>query len=405
MILRLTTTDVAHGGYCVARHDGIVVFVSGAAPGEVVEAEVVGQRSRQWYARVTHVEQASPDRVVHPWPLSQRTGVGGMDLGHVSVDFGREWKRRVIQAQLARMARLDVDLEVEAAPGDAEWNGLAWRTRVDFRVDDGGRLAMSAAKSHTLVAIDSMPLAHERIQAELASALAEGQADVNPGDTVSYTYASGSGLARRVRAARDSRWGARTSPGPASFVTETVRTPYGNWEYRVSVDGFWQVHREAPSTLVTAVLDAVGDVDGPIWDLYAGAGLFTVPLASRGGGPVTAIEGSAGAVADLRRNAAELDVQGLAGDVGQVLRQMDRPQADVIVCDPPRFGAGQAVVEQMVRLDPRAIVYVACDPAALARDLGLLMSAGYDVAGIRAFDLFPLTHHVECVARLVKPGR
>jgi len=392
MIIELNPTDVAHGGYCVARHEGIAVFVTGALPGERVRAEVTAQRSKLWYARVREVLQPSPDRIENIWPEAENAGIGGADLGHVSLEAGRRWKARVIEAQMLRLAHLPVQVEVEQAPGDDGRAGLAWRTRVTLQVDESGTLGMYAAKSHEIIPVTSMPLAHEEIQEAISRDLATPRRP--GGGTRSYVRASHSGLT-----VLDHRPG-RTDP--VGTVREQVATRYGTFSYEVAADGFWQVHRSAPQVLVEAVMDAVSDSRGPVFDLYAGAGLFSVPVAQRGSGPVTAIEGSASAVRNLWANTEGLGVDCRVGDVTKVLSGITPAGHGVIVCDPPRSGAGARAVAQMERIGADRIVYVACDPASLARDVADFRARGYHLASLRAFDLFPMTHHVESVAVLTR---
>ena len=392
MIIDVTTTDVAHGGYCVARYEGRVVFVTGALPGERVEVEITEKRSKMWYGRVVEVLDPSPGRVPHIWPLAERTGVGGVDLGHVSLEAGRRWKARVIDTQMSRIAHLSAHVVVESAPGDDARHGLAWRTRVTFQVDSSGRLGMYGAKSHAIYPVDGMPLAHEDIQAALAADIGREFSEL-AGGTRTYVRPSASDLVTVDRVADERR------PNPQN-VTERVRTPHGEWTYEVAANGFWQVHREAPSVLVEAVLDAVGTPDAPIYDLYCGSGLFTLPLSDLG--PVTAIESSPVAIRTCRKNTDGRNVQCLEGDVPTVLADLPAVGAGVVVCDPPRSGAGASAVSHIARLSPDKVVYVACDPASLARDVALFLDQGYDLASLRAFDLFPLTHHVESLATLLK---
>lgn len=391
MIIDVTTTDVAHGGYCVARHEGVVVFVTGALPGERVEVEITGKRARMWYGRVVSVTTPSPDRIPHVWPLAESAGIGGADLGYVSLEAGRRWKARVVDAQMARIAHETTHALVEPVGSDEARGGLAWRTRVTFQVDPSGRLGMYGAKSHVIHPVDGMPLAHEEIQAALGEDIERGVREA-AGGTRAYVRPSGSPLVAVDRVGT-------TSP-PRTSVVETVRTQRGEWTYEVAADGFWQVHRDAPRVLVEAVLEAVGDADGPMWDLYCGAGLFTQPLADLGH-PVTAVESSPAAARDCRTNTAGRSVECLTGDVAAVLSGFEPVGAGAVVCDPPRSGAGAEAVAQISRLGPTRVVYVACDPAALARDVALFAGYGYDLASLRAFDLFPVTHHVECVATLV----
>ena len=413
MIIDVTTTDVAHGGYCVARYDGRVVFVTGALPGERVEVEITEKRSKMWYGRVVGVLDPSPDRVPHIWPLAERTGVGGADLGHVSLEAGRRWKARVIDTQMSRIAHVSNNVVVEPAPGDEARHGLAWRTRVMFQVDSLGRLGMYGSKSHTIYPVDGMPLAHEDIQAVLAADIGLPHPCCHPdesqdlrlplpdlaGGTRMYVRPSASPLVTVDRMPKAAAGNGRTHPDSGS-VAERVRTPHGEWTYEVAADGFWQVHREAPSVLVGAVLDAVGTPDSPIYDLYCGSGLFTLPLTDLG--PVTAIESSPVAIRTCRKNTDDRNVHYLEGDVPTVLADLPAVSAGVVVCDPPRSGAGPKTVSQIARLSLDKVVYVACDPASLARDIALFLDQGYDLASLRAFDLFPLTHHVESLATLLK---
>ncbi|WP_350227752.1 class I SAM-dependent RNA methyltransferase [Paraoerskovia sediminicola] len=203
------------------------------------------------------------------------------------------------------------------------------------------------------------------------------------------------------------RGGPDKRPNARRSVTEHVAAGGRTHAYRVAAQGFWQVHREAPGLLAGAVLDAAGDLDGAtVLDLYSGAGLFTSPLAHAVGesGRVVAIEGDEGAVRNARRNAHGLDrVELHHGSVASVLARGEHAAssgADVVVLDPPRAGAGKKVVAGIAALAPRRVVYVACDPAALARDVKYFGARGYGLASVRAFDLFPMTHHVECVAVL-----
>jgi tRNA/tmRNA/rRNA uracil-C5-methylase (TrmA/RlmC/RlmD family) len=194
-------------------------------------------------------------------------------------------------------------------------------------------------------------------------------------------------------------------PNARSAVREQVRVGERAWAYRVAAAGFWQVHREAPAALTGAVLDALGDVDGArVLDLYSGAGLFTLPLADAVGdaGTVVAVEGDARAVRDARRNLHDRpQVELHAGDVaGALAAGAAGAGVDAVVLDPPRVGAGRDVVRAVAALAPRRVVYVACDPAALARDVAYLAEEGYGLADVTGYDLFPMTHHVEAVAVL-----
>ncbi|MGY4642721.1 class I SAM-dependent RNA methyltransferase [Cellulomonas sp. URHB0016] len=406
-LVELEVGPVAHGGHCVARHEGRVVFVRHTLPGERVRARLTdaGETSKFWRADAVEVLEASPDRVPSAWSEAGPGGVGGGELAHVSLPAQRAWKAAVLDEQLRRLAKLDRGVPVQAAPGDDERGGLRWRTRIDLVADADGRAGMRGFRSHDVHALTSMPLASEAIDGlELfARRWAPGAQieAVAPADgDVPLVLVDGAPFDLR-RGKPDLRPNARSS------VRERLQLGERTYDYRVAAAGFWQVHREAPTVLVRAVLAGIGDVAGAaVLDLYSGAGLFTVPLADAVGdsGEVISVEGDARAVRDARRNVHDRPhVELHAGDVARVLtgRQdadSDVVHADVVVLDPPRTGAGRKVVEGITALRPERIVYVACDPAALARDVALLGDAGYGLADLQAFDLFPMTHHVEAVA-------
>jgi tRNA/tmRNA/rRNA uracil-C5-methylase (TrmA/RlmC/RlmD family) len=184
-------------------------------------------------------------------------------------------------------------------------------------------------------------------------------------------------------------------------VTETVL----GHTFQVAGDGFWQVHPEAPRLLVETVLGMLApQPDESALDLYAGVGLFSSFLAEAVGpsGHVTAVEGDRTASYWAIENLKRFDCAAVVR--APVERSLDGIRADIVVLDPPRAGAKRPIVEAIAALQPRAVAYVACDPAALARDVSYFAETGYGMTGLRAFDLFPMTHHVECVA-LLEPTR
>ncbi|PFG43418.1 23S rRNA m(5)U-1939 methyltransferase [Isoptericola jiangsuensis] len=407
--IELVVGPVAHGGHCVARHEGRVVFVRHALPGERVRARVTEGGNRYWRADAVEVHEASPDRVAPAWPQAGPGGVGGGELSHVALPAQRRWKADVLTEQLARLARLERDVTVEAVDGDDARHGLAYRTRVDLVADDAGRAGMRRFRSHDVVPLDAMPLATEDVAA-LADAEQVWTRTWRPGQRIELVAPAAGGRPLMLvdgvpwhRGRPDSRPTARRA------VAEEVTLAGRTHRFRVAADGFWQVHRGAPALLGDAVLAGVGDVDGAtVLDLYSGAGLFTVPLAHAVGesGRVIGVEGDARGVQDARRNVHDLpQVELHLGAVDQVLADGDAADgalgaADVVVLDPPRAGAGRTVVDAVAARGPQRVVYVACDPAALARDVGLLGKHGYALSALRAFDLFPHTHHVEAVAVL-----
>lgn len=399
-LIEIEVGPIAHGGHCVARMaDGRVVFVRHALPGERVLVRVTETGPKFWRADAVEVLDASADRVDSVWPEAGPGGVGGGELAHVRLDAQRAWKSAVLSEQLSRLARIDREVPVEAMPGDT---GLGWRTRVSFVADAEGRLGMRRFRSHDVLPLTSMPLMSDAV-AELGLLERRWTAGVTvdavapaDGDTP-IVLVDGQPF--------DLRKG-KVDPRPNA--RSAVREVVGDWQYRVAAAGFWQVHRQAPGALVDAVLAGVGPAEAGavVLDLFSGAGLFTLPLADRVGesGRVVAVEGDARAVKDARRNAHDRpQIELHQGDVGAVLGTLGAADSvDAVVLDPPRVGAGRDVVRSMAALDPGRIVYVACDPAALARDVAYLAEEGYRLQDVRGYDLFPMTHHVEAVAVLTR---
>jgi tRNA/tmRNA/rRNA uracil-C5-methylase (TrmA/RlmC/RlmD family) len=369
---------VAHGGHCVARlpePEARVVFVRHALPGERVVVEITEgtDGDRFWRGDAVAVVSASADRVDAPCPVAGPGLCGGCDFQHAAVPAQRDLKAAVVREQLVRLGRLDADsdlvagLRVETVPvAGRPDDGLRWRTRQRYAVLPDGRPAMRAHRSHRLVAVDDCLIAAEGAR--------PAQADGSPveGSLVEHAVAAG-GTAHR---------------------------------FSVAADGFWQVHPEAPRVLVETVLDLLGPQEGErALDLYAGVGLFARFVGEATGARVVAVEADRAACQHARANLAELKGAVVeCGPTDRVLKTgLDEP-FDLVVLDPPREGAKRAVVEQVVDRRPRAVAYVACDAAALGRDVAIFAEHDYELTAIRAFDLFPMTHHVECVA-LLEPVR
>ncbi len=360
--LELDIGPVAHGGHFVARHEGQVVFVRHALPGETVTAEVTEDDGRFLRADAVEVHTPSPERVVPPCPYAGPGACGGCDFQHVTLDGQSRLKAAVVEEQLSRLAGIERRVTVEPVPPSG---GLDWRSRMQYvHLPDGG-LALRKHRSHDLVVIDRCLIAHPHAR----------------------------------------------EPEPGITVVEQVETTHhGSREFQVAADGFWQPHVSAPRTLVECVLDFVQpQVGESVIDLYAGVGLFASFLAEAvgPGGSVVAVEGDRTASAHSKSNLAAFPwAKSVGGRVDRVLARgvgAGKNRADIVVLDPPRVGARRKVVRAIVGLRPRAVAYVACDPAALARDIGYFAEQGYELAELRAFDLFPMTHHIECVALLV-PG-
>lgn len=374
----LDVERVAHGGVCVAHApDGRVVFIRHTLPGERVRVNVTEERKSYLRADAVEVIEASPARVPAPCPWAGPGRCGGCDWQHVAVDEQRRLKAAVVREQLQRLAGVDRDVQVEAAPGRAD--GLGWRTRMRFAVDDNGRAGLRPQRSHRVVAIDDCLIAVPGMRVpELVAR------DWPPGAEINVDVSSHGERAVSIGT-------------PSELLTEHA----AGRDWQVPVGGFWQVHPAAADVLATTVLHlAQPRPSDRCLDLYSGVGLFAGALAAAGVASVVAVESDARAVDAARLNMADEPTVSVVRDrVDRWLHRGGEP-ADLVVLDPPRKGAGRAVVDAIGELDPRAVVYVACDPAALARDVATFAGHGYALQDLRAFDLFPMTAHVECVALL-----
>jgi len=433
--LELTIGPAAHGGHFVARHEGRVVFVRHGLPGERVRVRLTdaGERAKFWRADVVEVLDPSPARVPHFWAPADalkagsrgRLPVGGAEFGHIALDEQRRLKAGIFAEQLRRLGGVDREITVEA-PSDESSDGLGWRTRASFSVAPGGRLAMHPHRSEDLIPVQEMPLASDGINALrlwevdfTGAGRVEAAAPAAGGPPLVLVIPS-AGTHPRTLARIASEIGAAADPGAGETVSvaawdpethELTRLRGRTWvrehaaghEYRVTGAGFWQIHRSAPEVLVNAVLQGLDIRAGErVADLFAGAGLFTAPLADAVGaeGHVLSVEGSPGTSRDARKNLfASGQVEVIQGRVDRVLRTHEG-RLDAVLLDPPRTGAGRVVVEQISEAGPRVVGYVSCDPASFARDLAWFREAGWELDVLRVFDLYPHTHHMESFAVL-----
>lgn len=375
---------VAHGGHWVARHEGRVLFVRHTLEGESAMLRITGIAKRHGFADAVEVLEASRHRVPEPCPIT--LSCGGCDFQHVDAAHQRELKRQVVAEQLRRSAGLEWGGHVEAPDAAA----LGWRTRMRYHRGVGG-WGMRAPRSHDVAALPEQGCA--LAVTPLAIPPAAQDPGVDPGADVGLD--PGTDTIVGVAAADGVRW---LAPGDDEVVTEQA----AGRSWRVSTDGFWQVHPRAADVLVDAVMDGLGVQPGErALDLYCGVGLFAGAMVDAGA-QVTGVEGGRRAIEFARRNVPQARFH--VGSVDRVLHRLPG-RFDVVVLDPPRQGAGATVMHDVLDRGARCVAYVACDPAALARDLATAREVGWNVDRIRAFDLFGTTHHVECVAILTPPGR
>jgi tRNA/tmRNA/rRNA uracil-C5-methylase (TrmA/RlmC/RlmD family) len=387
----LTVGAPANGGSCVARHDGRVVFVRYALPGERVRVRVTADRGSYWHAEVIEVIEPSDDRIASLCPIAGVGGAGCCDLAFVDPAAGRALKAEVVSNQLARL-------------GNYQWNGMVapvsaagptgWRTRIRLDVGADGRAGFHRYHSDELVT----DLNCGQLPAEMVDGLAE--VAWSPGAHL-HVVVDDDGQ-RHV--ARTVRHGRRNSTDVVEGSYQGVQRA-GRHSWQVPVTAFWQAHRDAARTYS----DLVGEWARPdpgmtAWDLYGGAGVFAAVLGDAVGesGQVVSVDSSRAATRSARATLADLPQVNVITDSVRRALTAQRAGADVAVLDPPRGGAGREVIDLLAAAQVPRLVHIGCEAASFARDIGLYQRHGYAVEKISVFDSFPLTHHIECVALLTR---
>src|SRR5699024_4569302 len=448
-LLTLTAGPPAAGGTFVSRHEGRVVFVRGTTPGETITARLLEDPAekadaRFWRAETIDVLEAGVDRVPTIWPEAGVDGVGGAEWAHIALPAQRRIASEVMQELLRRAGVTSYPLEqvqVEPAPHDVD--GLGWRTRVRFAVDTDGKFGMRGApapaavrargwrtrvrcaadtagrggmrgwRSHDVRVVGENPLAPEPIRE-----VALGEWTAPAGTEAVDVIAPSAGPASVVLIGRGldpasveipESWGdadvaVRTARGLVPLRGDgTVRERVGERLFTVGATGFWQSHRRAAELLTEVVEGVLGAAEsGSAWDLYGGVGLFAATAAEQVGpeGTVVTVEGNRRASQHAAENLEDLpQVTTATADVTDWVRAR-RGGVDVVVLDPPRNGAGPELMRLLAAQVRQRIVYVSCEPSTLARDLAAIESEGWKIVDLRAFDLFPHTHHVESVTVL-----
>ena len=440
MTERIALERMSYGPAAVGRRaDGKTVFVEGAAPGDVVEAEIVEEKPSFARARVASILEASPMRA--DAGRGCLALCGGCPWAHLSYEAQLEAKRANVADALVRTAHLDAarveGLVASCAPSKRTW-GYRNKLELGACTGENGRFMLGFYRegTHDLETPDSCPLAHKNIARApkaLRGALrfAQGAQDLG----IFRVGVRGSVRTNDVEVAL---W---TPPGPfprthvagmvksalkATSVVRVLADPgkaraikgvealegRGWWEEQVggarlvaTAPSFFQVNTAQAECLVADVLEGLGGEDALagalVADLYAGAGTFSVPLALAGA-DVMAVESAGTAVRDLWRNAERngADIEVIGGDAARELPEMG--ELDALVVDPPRAGLADGVVESIADAAPERVAYVSCDPATWARDVARFERSGYRLARVQPVDLFPQTYHVEVSSTFVR---
>jgi 23S rRNA (uracil1939-C5)-methyltransferase len=435
----LVPQKLVYGGAALGHHEGRPVLVAGAVPGERVEVEAVRQAKGMVYARILKVLAPSPERIAAPCPYFGRCG--GCHYQHLGAARQLETKREILRETLRRIGGIDWQGEIGLHAADP-WR---YRNQAQFKLSPGpeGKTVIGyfGTDSHRLVPIDVCPILSPRLNAILAEisraewasrltgfaevdlfaddrdeetmltlrgshadreSLAQDCLSLLPGVTsVAFEPYGSAPSSARTNARSNAPY--RTSAGSLRvFGKPRIRYQVRDCTYEVSPSSFFQASRFLLPDLVAAVVD--GFNGGLALDLYAGVGLFTLPLAQRFK-QVIAVEANPSAAADLERNihaAGFTNARTVRAKTSDFLRRYAQGAPDLAVLDPPRAGSDAETIRLLSKLGPGHICYVSCQPPTLARDLAMLLRHGYRLESVELFDLFPQTFHIESVARLTR---
>lgn len=383
-ILEVLIERIVPGGAGLAHADGRTVFVGLAAPGDRLRVRIDQTRGRVAFATIIEVIEPSPLRIEPPCPYFGLCG--GCDFQQLSYEAQLEAKVSIVRDCLRRIARIEPPQDIPITASPERWH---YRARAQWQYDSvRTRLGYFERGSHRVCDVLECPVITSPLQAELSrlrTLMLEG----------SLPEAS------EFQAVAGDEGASLTPPLGLNAAREVSRT-IGDFHYRFSAEGFFQINQELLSSLIDAALS--GAKGERALDLYCGVGLFTLPLARRFA-HVTGVEASRAAIQFARINLEDAHLANAVFECAKVSDWLraNRSQGspvDLLLLDPPRAGAEEDAIRSIIILNPRRISYVSCDPATLARDLKYLIEAGYSLDSISAFDMFPQTHHVETVAHL-----
>ena len=378
-LITLEIGPVAHGGHFIARHNGRVIFVRHAITGEKAVVRITSVTSKLAHGDAIEILSSSQDRVSSQCIYAGPSGCGGCDFQHISIEAQRIFKKFIIQDQFKRIAKIDIEPELIHVEPE---NGLHWRTRFDFSISKNGKAGFFSYKTKEVCEIDKCMIAVEKINgSDLFQRKWKGKERVE----VSVSSIDEMNIRRAGRSI--------SGPSQLHQIVE-------NEQLIISPDSFWQSHLNAPQALVKLVMQYMDLKPGDkVCDLYGGAGLFTSPILKRIQeiGVVHLVENDRRCIKDAKKIFRKnKNVIIHAGKVEEKLSNIK--DVDVILLDPPRNGAGKKVINEIISKKPKSIIYVSCDPASLARDTKLLIETSFSLDKITGVDLFPMTHHIECVS-------
>ncbi|MGA8253257.1 MAG: class I SAM-dependent RNA methyltransferase [Mycobacterium sp.] len=392
--LTLDTGAPANGGSCVAHHDGRVVFVRYALPGERVRVRVTADRGSYWHAEVIEVIEPSADRTASLCPIAGVDGAGCCDLAFAVPEAAWALKAQVVANQLERLGGYRWDGPDAGAEPLSAAGPTGWRTRVRLDVGPDRRPGFHRYHSDELVT--------DLRCGQLPAGMLEGLAEPEwPPHAHLHVALDDDGRRHVLSSVRAGRRTATTVAEGEYYAVQRV----GRRSWRVPVTAFWQAHRDAAGVYSGLVVDWAQPAAGmTVWDLYGGVGVFAAALGEAVGesGRVLTVDTSRSATRAARDALVDLPQVDVVTDSVRRALTGQRASADVAVLDPPRSGAGREVVDLLAAAGVPRVVHIGCEAASFARDIGLYRGHGYVVEKIKVFDAFPLTHHTECVALLTR---
>lgn len=418
MTFEIVPQKLIYGGDSLGHHEGRAVFVPRVLPGERAEVEVVRVAKGVVHARPLRILEPSPDRIEPPCPYFGRCG--GCDYQHMDAQRQAEVKRDILLETLRRIGKTDWKGPIAVHTSQSR----GYRNQAQFKVarsaEGRAEIGFFEAYSHRLFPVDKCLLLSDKVNQILQELRAEhwigrleglseielfaDHADERVMMILRGTPAQSDELARQILESIPGVVSVSVESGKGLRVLGEPHLIYavGDFRYRVSPGSFFQVSRFLLSPLADAV---IGSERGETaLDLFAGAGLFTLPLARRFGS-VIAVEASEGAAADLAANASAhgtANIRAVTATAEDFLRRFAQRGIDLVVLDPPRAGVAASVLKLLAGLQPKRIHYVSCSPPTLARDLCFLLAQGYELESVEMFDFFPHTYHLESLVRLVR---
>jgi len=382
-IVTLHIESIANGGHFIARHDNQIVFVRHTISGEKANVKITAINSKFAFGDAVEILKSSKDRVEAPCKYSHPEGCGGCDFQHIKPQAQLDLKRAVIEDQFKRIAKIEVRPELIFTEPS---NGLNWRSRLNLSVSENKNLGLRAFRSNKIIEVDECLIALKEINdSEIFTKKWDHE------DNLKISYSSESDI-------NISQFGKKVSG------SNNLREVVNDNKYEISPQSFWQSHKNAPRLLLEQVLKFANIKKGQkICDLYGGVGLFTLPISKLIGekGEVHLIEVDKTCIEDA--NKMFKDIQNIFIHHGKVEQKLGSvKKIDTIILDPPKNGISKQVINQMIEKKPKSIVYVSCNPSTLARDSKILLDNNYELSNIVGLDLFPMTHHIECVASFKK---